>query len=86
MDSHSSMHSTGRDTYMVIVILLLVGVPAFVFFNIITFGLFVLLFLSACGLALLVGVNYLLWGRTFSQETAWEREEEELRREIEGAD
>jgi hypothetical protein len=78
MDSTDETRSSRRDTYMVIVLCLLVGVPLFMFFNILTFGLFILLFLMALCIAGLAVVNYFLWGRSFTQETAWEREEAEL--------
>jgi hypothetical protein len=78
MDYNDDARSSRRDTYLVIVICLLVGVPLFVFFNILTFGLFILLFLMGTFVAALALVNYFLWGRSFTQETAWEREEAEL--------
>jgi hypothetical protein len=78
MDYDDGTRSSRRDTYLVIVICLLVGVPLFVFFNILTFGLFILLFLMGTFVAALAVVNYFLWGRSFTQETAWEREEAEL--------
>ena len=83
MDSDDEARSSGRDTYLVIVLCLLVGVPLFLFFNILTFGLFILLFLIATFVAGLAAVNYFLWGRSFTQETAWEREEAELADEAE---
>jgi hypothetical protein len=78
MDYGDDGRSSRRDTYLVIVICLLVGVPLFLFFNILTFGLFILLFLMAGFIGCLAAVNYFLWGRSFTRETAWEREEAEL--------
>jgi fatty acid desaturase len=83
MDYDDEARSSRRDTYLVIVLCLLVGVPLFLFFNILTFGLFILLFLMATFVAALAVVNYFLWGRSFTQETAWEREEAELADEAE---
>jgi len=78
MDLRDVPERSGRDTYMIVVLLLLVGVPCFVFFNILTMGLFLYLIAAGIGVAALAGVNYLLWGRSFTRETAWEREEAEM--------
>ena len=78
MELNDVPHHSGRDTYMVIVILIIVGLPLFVFFNILTMGLFLYLVLGGIALAGLGAVNYFLWGRSFTRETAWEREEAEL--------
>ena len=78
MELNDVPHHSGRDTYMVIVILTVVGLPLFVFFNIITMGLFLYLALGGLALAGLGAVNYFLWGRSFTRKTAWEREEAEF--------
>jgi hypothetical protein len=75
MQPNDVPHHSGRDTYMVIVILIIVGLPLFVFFNILTMGLFLYLALGGLALAGLGAVNYFLWGRSFMRKTAWEREE-----------
>ena len=59
-------------------LIILVGVPCFVFFNILTMGLFMYLIVGAVAVAALGYVNYLLWGRSLTRETAWEREEMEM--------
>ncbi|HMC90285.1 MAG TPA: hypothetical protein VKI17_12095 [Gemmataceae bacterium] len=69
---------SGRDTYMAVVLIILVGVPCFVFINILTMGLFMYLIEGAVAVAALGYVNYLLWGRSLTRETAWEREEMEM--------
>jgi hypothetical protein len=79
-------YSSGRDTYMLVVLGVLVGLPLFVFFNIITFGLFILLLIAAGAIALFGGVHYFLWGRGFTADTAGEREEAELRALLEDQD
>ena len=75
--------SSGRDTYLTIVLCVFVVVPLFVFFNFLTGGLFMWMLIGAVGIGILGIFHYFLWGRSFSQQTAGEREEEELRREIE---
>jgi hypothetical protein len=82
MDFDDMPHSSSRDTYMVIVLCIVVGLPLFVFFNIITFGLFIALFALALCVAGLAALNYLLWGRAFTRATAWEREEAEFRDQL----
>jgi len=85
MELNDVPHRSGRDTYMVIVILIIVGVPFFVFMNIITMGLFLYLALGGVAIAGLGAVNYFLWGRSLTRDTAWEREEAGVHQE-EGAD
>ena len=51
MELNDVPHHSGRDTYMVIVILTIVGLPLFVFFNILTMGLFLYLALGGIALA-----------------------------------
>jgi hypothetical protein len=86
MDHNETPPSSSRDTYLAVLLLLLVGLPCFVFFNILTAGLFILLFFLAAGIAVLGAFNYLLWGHFFSEETAAEREAEEARAHIEAKD
>ena len=78
MDTNDMPERSGRDTYMAVVLIILVGVPCFVFFNILTMGLFMYLIVGAVAVAALGYVNYLLWGRSLTRETAWEREEMEM--------
>jgi len=79
MDYNGAPRSSGRDTYMTIVLGIFVVLPTFVFLNILTGGLFLWLLIGAAGIGVFGLFHYLLWGRAFSQETAGEREEEELR-------
>jgi hypothetical protein len=79
MDYNGTPRSSGRDTYLTIVLCAFVAIPTFVFLNVLTGGLFLWLLIGAGGIAILGTFHYLLWGRSFSQETAGEREEEELR-------
>jgi hypothetical protein len=57
-------------------LLILVGIPLFAFFNVITGGLFIYLFAIALGLGALGSVHYFLWGRSLNKEVAGERREE----------
>jgi hypothetical protein len=67
-----------RDTFLVIVLFMLVGIPLFVFFNVITSGLFILMLVVAGGLGTLGAIHYFLWGRSLAQKVAGERAEEEV--------
>jgi hypothetical protein len=78
MDTNDMPERSGRDTYMAVVLIILVGVPCFVFFTILTMGLFIYLIVGALAVAALGYVNYLLWGRSLTRDTAWEREEMEM--------
>jgi hypothetical protein len=82
-NGYRAPQSSGRDTYLTIVLCVLVVVPLFVFFNFLTGGLFLWMLIGAVGIGILGIVHYFLWGRSFSQQTAGEREEEELRAEME---
>jgi hypothetical protein len=86
MEHNETPPSSSRDTYLAIMLLVLVGLPCFVFFNVLTAGLFVLLLFLAAGIAVLGAFNYLLWGHFFSEETAEERQAEESRARIETED
>jgi hypothetical protein len=81
MDYNGAPRSPGRDTYLTIVLCAFVVIPTFVFLNILTGGLFLWLVIGAGGIAVLGAFHYFLWGRSFTQETAGEREEEQLRSE-----
>jgi hypothetical protein len=81
---HEDLHGRSpRDLYLIVVLLTVVGFPVFVFFNIITGGLFILLLLMAGAALLFAGLHYFLWGRAFTRETAWEREEQQVRDQLE---
>jgi len=85
MDYHEAPRSSGRDTYLTVVLCVCVGIPIFVFFNVLTSGLFLLLLATAAGIGVFGAFHYLLWGRAFLRETAGEREEEELQAHAEDA-
>jgi hypothetical protein len=72
-------NAPSRDTFLAVLLLIVIGVPLFVFFNIATGGLFILLLVLVAGVAVLGVFNYFLWGHSLTEETAGEREEEELR-------
>jgi hypothetical protein len=73
MEPYEDRPRQSRDTYLAFVLLVLVGIPLFVFFNILTSGLLLNMLLGAAGLALLGSIHYFLWGRSFTNQTAHER-------------
>jgi hypothetical protein len=79
MEPNGRPHHSGRDTYMAVLLCVLVGVPLFAFFNVLTGGLFILLLAMAACVAVLAAFNYFLWGRSFNKQVSGEREEQELR-------
>ncbi|HLN30655.1 MAG TPA: hypothetical protein VK395_23140 [Gemmataceae bacterium] len=83
MDSNDVPHDSQRENYLTVLLCLVIGIPLFVFFNLITGGLFILLILLAGCIGLLAAVHYFLWGRSFDREIAGEREEAELRTSME---
>jgi hypothetical protein len=82
-NGYRAPHSSGRDTYLTILLCAFVGIPLFAFFTFVTGGLFLWMLFGAVGIGILGVFHYFLWGRSFSQRTAGEREEEELRAELE---
>jgi hypothetical protein len=79
MSSQESGTPPSREGFLAILLCVLVGIPLFVFLNVLTSGLFILLLLAAGGIAVFGAFHYFLWGRAFNREVAGEREEEELR-------
>ena len=77
MDSYENRPQSSRDTYLAVVLLILVGIPLFVFFNIITSGLFINMLLAAGGLGVLGSIHYFLWGRALTNNVAAERDAQE---------
>jgi hypothetical protein len=72
-----------REWILTIVLLGVGGIGAFGFLMLITWGMFLYVLLALAGLAAVVLVNWLLWGRGMTRATAGEREEEELRASLE---
>ena len=72
MDDPDRERDFSRDTHLAIALAVTVGLPIFIFFNIITGGLFLLLAFIAGGMALLGLLNYLIWGKTFSNQVVAE--------------
>jgi hypothetical protein len=83
MESNGAPRSSARDTYMAVVLCVMVGIPCLLFFEVLTGGLLSYLLLSVAILAVLGFINYLLWGRSLNRQVAGEREEEELRTQME---
>ena len=75
-DSDSSVGSTPpREAYLAIILAVLVGSGAVVFLIFVSGGFFAWVLLIAAGIALFGGLHYLLWGRSFMEETEAERRE-----------
>jgi hypothetical protein len=69
-----------RESRLTLMLITLVVVFTVAFLALITGGWIFWLVLVAAGMAGFAAVHYLLWGKLLSDETAGEREEEELRR------
>ena len=68
-----------RNTLLAIVLSVLVVGGFTVFFMVITGGFFIYMLGVIAGIVVLGYVNYLLWGRSLSQEVTAQQEEEEAR-------
>jgi hypothetical protein len=79
----SGPQSKGRENLLTIVLVILLG-GAFAFFlDMVSLGVFRFVIATVIGITLLGYLHYVFWGYSFSQEVAGEREEEQLREQIE---
>jgi hypothetical protein len=83
MDHDEIPHDSSRDTYMAIVISCVIGVPLFIFFNVITFWMFLDVLIGFLVIGGFCGVNYVLWGRAMMREKARLKEEQEFHDDVE---
>jgi hypothetical protein len=72
-----------RESILTIVLVGVGCIGGFVFLMLVTWGMFLYVLLALAGLAAVVFLNWLLWGRGMMRATAGEREEEELRASLE---
>ncbi len=68
----------GRETFVAALLILVFGGTLFFFLNIATLGMLNYVVIAAVAITTVGYVHYLLWGQALTQETAGEREEEEL--------
>ena len=76
----------GRETALAYGLLLMLGAVLLFFLNFVTWVVQPIVFnvvVIASAIALFGYFHYVCWGHSMSQETAGEREEEELRRRLE---
>jgi hypothetical protein len=85
MDNDERIARSQRRRESMLTVLFAVGggLGILVFLTIITWGLVLYVLLIAAGVAGLILVNYLLWGRGMIEATAGEREEEQVRASME---
>lgn len=79
----SDKPSSKRETLLTLLFVIVVGGGVVFFLDLISFGLFTYVIAAVLGITLLGFLHYVLWGYSFSQQVAGEREEEELRRRME---
>jgi len=82
-DERIERYQRRRESILTVLFAVVGGLGILVFLTIITWGLVLYVLLSAAGLVGLIFLNYLLWGRGMMQETAGEREEEQVRASME---
>jgi hypothetical protein len=75
VDPEEQAYQQRRETFLAVMLALLVIAGGMGFLILITGGLFVYLLLIAAGIAGLVTLNYFFWGRLMLEETADERAE-----------
>ncbi len=72
-----------RQTCLSVILAGMLGMFVLFMLILITGGTIVYVLPVMGGVALLMGVHYLWWGKTMNEETAGEREEEQLRQQAE---
>jgi hypothetical protein len=83
MDDNSDTQGDSRATFVAVAIAVLFGVPCTGFLVVLTEGYVLAFLVGLIIIGAVAGMHYLLWGRSMSQRTAGEREEEELRETLE---
>jgi hypothetical protein len=78
-----SPRPTGRENLLTIILVLLLGGGFTFFLVMVSLGVFQYVIATVLGITLLGYLHYVLWGYSFSQEVAGEREEEQLREQLE---
>jgi hypothetical protein len=77
------MERKGRETFLTILLAVVLGGAFFFFLNLISFGIFYSVLAVVFGITAIGYFHYVLWGYSFSQDVAGEREEQELRERME---
>jgi uncharacterized membrane protein len=78
-------HNRNRETMLALAMLFMLG-GAFFFFVTSIFGVIFNVFVLMVAIAAIGYLHYYLWGHGMSQQTAGEREEEQLRQRLEAED
>jgi len=83
MNYDSEEQGSGRATFVALAVAILFGIPCTGFLVALTEGYALVAIVLVALLGAVAGAHYLLWGRSMAQDTAGEREEEELRETLE---
>jgi hypothetical protein len=75
--------NTGRETFLALLLAIIVGGGFIVFLSFATFGFFGWMVVIALAMSLIAVLHYYLWGRSFMNEVAKERRAYEVERELE---
>jgi hypothetical protein len=76
MDYDPDEYQQKRQTFLALFLAFFLAAGALTFMVVITGGLFLYIVPIIVGIAFYAGFHYLLWGRSFSQQTEGEREEQ----------
>jgi hypothetical protein len=83
MDHEQAEYQRQREATLAVMLSGLALGGFLVFLALISGGFFIWVYLIVVGMAALGYVNYVLWGRSMTEATAGEREEEEVRARLE---
>jgi hypothetical protein len=73
----------GRETFLTITMVVIMGGIFFVFLNLVSFGIFFQVSAAILAIVIVGYVHYVLWGHSLSKEVAGERAMEKLKDELE---
>jgi hypothetical protein len=83
MDEPYQEQRESRTTLLIVAMAVLFALPCFGILIVLTDGYVLALVGVLLLLGVVAGVHYLLWGRSMARNTAGEREEEEMREQLE---
>jgi hypothetical protein len=79
MDSEPHPHHKRRETVLTVALVIILGGLFLFFLNLISLGIFMYVGAVVIAMGLVGFLHYVLWGQTLTEDTAGEREEEELK-------
>lgn len=83
MEHDPHPRNKSRETLVTLVFVVIGGGALVFFLNFVTFGVFFYVMAAVFGLVIVGYLHYVLWGHALSQEVAGEREEQQIKEQME---